>query len=135
MYGFKTLSERSLFEKLISVSGIGLSTARLMLSSFEVSDLVAAIEQEQIKKLSSVKGIGEKSAQRLVVDLKDKLSEFHSLSIEKPIKKIPNEDVFLALQALGFAPKAIETALKKVQKEFPSLEGTDLILRKALQCI
>ena len=76
LYGFATTNERELFRQLISVSGIGANTARMMLSSLSTDDLVKAIVTEDAKTISSVKGIGLKTAQRVVVDLHDKLQNW-----------------------------------------------------------
>jgi Holliday junction DNA helicase RuvA len=136
LYGFKTELERSLFEKLISVSGVGLNTARLALSSFQVSELVHAIEQEDAKLICSVKGIGEKSAQRIIIDLKDKLKDLKNqlLSGGVSVKNSAQQDAYLALQALGFSDKAIDQAMKKVQKE-DGVQATEGLIRAVLKVI
>ncbi len=117
LFGFAQQSERHLFRQLISVSGIGPSTARMILSSLSTSELHQAIVDKNIALLKSVKGVGPKSAERIVIDLKDKLEKegYKPLSTSSSNNTFKNE-ALSALIMLGFANpvanKAIETALK-----------------------
>jgi len=117
MYGFFDKTERELFRHLIGVSGVGSSTARMMLSSLSPEELRQAIITEDVNKIKSVKGIGLKTAQRIVIDLKDKLGK-EPLSGELFV--LPNntvrEEALSALVMLGFAKasaqKVVDTVLK-----------------------
>ena len=131
LYGFKQVQERLLFEKLISVSGIGFNTARLMLSYLTVEEFVDAIEREDVKTLKGIKGIGEKSAQRIIVDLRGKLKDIQVLPYSQAspsIHDVIKKDAFLALQTLGFQDKSIHQALNKVQ----SYQNAQDLIRAAL---
>ncbi len=118
LFGFADLEERELFRLLISVSGVGPNTARLLLSSLTVSDLKDAIVSGRVGVLKSVKGIGEKSAQRIIVDLKDKVDRTPS-----PAQKIDvlhntvRDESLSGLVILGFPKKMAEKALDEVLKE------------------
>lgn len=132
LFGFKTEAERDLFEKLITVSGVGLNTARLILSAFSVTDLVHAIETENAKMISSVKGIGEKTAQRIILDLKGKLKNFYNLVSEKNPQNHAISEARLALQTLGFNDKSIDQALKQMDDK---ITDTQDLLVKILKVI
>ncbi len=122
MYGFFEESERTMFRMLISVSGVGAGAGRLLLSSFGPAELQQVIVNGNITALRSVKGIGEKTAQRIVVDLKDKVmkEEMHSSNSFVPHNNIKDE-ALAALVMLGFvkntAEKAIEKAIKSNSEE------------------
>lgn len=114
LYGFATESEKELFLQLISVSGVGASTARMMLSGMVPDEIVRAIVQGNVKQLESIKGIGKKTAERLIVELRDKLSknlaEQHLIT---PAYNTKEEDALYALVSLGIAKPVAENALKK----------------------
>src|SRR3954466_15226286 len=82
LFGFSGLDEKELFLQLISVSGVGASTARMMLSGMKPEDIIKAIVQGNVKQLESIKGIGKKTAERLIVELKDKLGKVSSTNLE-----------------------------------------------------
>jgi Holliday junction DNA helicase RuvA len=117
LYGFATEEERDLFRLLISVSGVGPNTARLLLSSMKVTELRNAISGEQVGTLKSIKGIGEKSAQRIIVDLKDKLEK-----VGTDTEKVDETHNTIRLEALsglislGFPKKPAEKAVDQVYK-------------------
>jgi Holliday junction DNA helicase RuvA len=117
LYGFASEEERDLFRLLISVSGIGPNTARLLLSSLKVNELKHAIGNEQVDALKSIKGIGEKSAQRIIVDLKDKLDK-----VEMAVEKVDEKHNTIRMEALsglitlGFQKKLAEKAIDNVYK-------------------
>ena len=117
-FGFSTKDERSLFELLISVSGIGPSTARMVLSSMTSDELSAAIVAEDINKIKSIKGIGLKSAQRLVLELKDKIVKGGGKDTTFiGAQGNPNrEEAATALVLLGFPKSAVEKVLDKLVK-------------------
>ena len=112
LFGFYSQKERDLFELLISVSGVGCNTARLILSSLTVSELSNAIANDDVKTIQSVKGIGAKTAQRIVIDLKDKLKK---IDIQTEIFSVPNNTIrteaLSALTILGFS-KAVRRDLE-----------------------
>jgi len=115
LYGFFEQAEKELFLQLISVSGVGASTARMMLSGMKPDEIVKAIVQGNIKQLESIKGIGKKTAERLVVELRDKLGK-QSAEIFNTIGPVNSveQDAIQALTSLGIARPAAEAALKKV---------------------
>ncbi len=136
LYGFSEESERNLFRKLISVSGVGSNTAILILSSMTTEELNEAIVSGNISALKSVKGIGSKTAQRIIVDLKDKL-EKEGISIEKLdlVHNTKKDEALSGLTVLGFSKGLAEKALNKIIKE----EGVSLpveeLIKKALKVL
>ena len=136
-YGFYDKAERELFLLLISVSGIGPNTARMMLSSMTTEELSAAILTQDTNKIKSVKGIGLKTAQRVILELKDKIgksSESGFTFEEVPAAAPAKEEALSALVLLGFAKPAAEKALNSVLKEFPAASLEELI-KKALKLL
>ncbi len=128
IYGFFDTIEKELFMHLISVSGIGASIARAMLSYMKPEEIAAAIVHANIKLLESIKGIGKKTAERLVLELKDKLAK-HPLdsNISPLIDNTLHIDSLNALMALGVNRMAAEKALKSVQSANPNLAIEELI--------
>jgi len=131
LYGFKEKSERELFRQLISVSGVGSSTAMMILSSLSPDETKTAIISGNVNVLKSVKGIGLKSAERIIIDLRDKIgkstdgNEIFSPSSNNTIK----EEALSALVMLGFSKMPAEKALTKIMAETPSLTVEELIKR------
>lgn len=135
LYGFAEKSERDLFQHLISVSGVGASTARVMLSYLKPEDLVAAIVQSNVKALESIKGIGKKTAERLVLELKDKLSKIIPLANNSAlINNTLQQDALNALTALGIPKQAAAQVVEKTLKANPELGVEDLV-KKALRSL
>lgn len=123
LYGFFDTYERDVFRKLISVSGVGPSTARMILSSLTSAEVFEAINAGDVATLKSVKGIGAKSAQRIIVDLKDKLDELVTDGDNLPFKHNTLKDEALsALLALGFSKQMAEKGLKKVFTSHPEID-------------
>jgi len=116
LYGFFEETEKDLFEKLISVSGVGAATARVMLSSFKPEEIKNAILTENEAMIQSIKGIGPKSAKRIILELKDKVGKMSSeaISVATPNNTLREEALF-ALLALGFNKQAAEKVLVKLQ--------------------
>lgn len=115
MYGFASENEKELFVQLISVSGVGAATARMMLSGMKPDEIVKAIVQNNARQLETVKGIGKKTAERLVLELKDKLSkQGQDMIISSPANNTIEADALNALISLGIARPMAEQALKKV---------------------
>ena len=123
LYGFATTEEREMFNHLVSVSGIGPNTAMIMLSSLIPSEIAGAIVAEDVKTIQGVKGIGAKTAQRVIIDLKDKMAKFEfssdNIFVENNTKRF---DALTALASLGFDKKAAEKALDKVSTGDESVE-------------
>ncbi len=118
LYGFMEKSERELFVKLLSVSGIGASTARTMLSSLTPDQVVEAIATENVAEIKSVKGIGAKTAQRVIIDLKDKLSDYESADkIVMPQRNTCKEEALSALETLGYKRKQSAKIVRRILME------------------
>ena len=130
LFGFADKEERDIFRLLISVSGIGANTARMMLSSLTPIEVEKAILESNVNVLKSVKGIGLKTAQRVIVDLKDKVGKQSSageiFTFEDNTKR---EEALSALVMLGFAKSAVSKVLEKIIREEKNLTVEDLIKR------
>ncbi len=123
MYGFSNAEDREVFKKLISVSGVGPNTARVVLSSLTADELRTIIVQKDVASLKRIKGIGEKTAERMIVDLHDKMGKLENMSsIEKSgiAYNIQKHDALLALSSLGLEKTKAEKTLDKVMKEWPN---------------
>ncbi len=133
LFGFADKEERDIFRSLLSVSGIGAGTARMMLSSLTPAEIERAIIGADVNILKSVKGIGLKSAQRIIVDLKDKLGKQAGTGEIFAISDNTNRDEALsALVMLGFAKSAVMKVLDKIIREEKNLTVEEII-RKALK--
>jgi Holliday junction DNA helicase RuvA len=136
LYGFFELSEKNLFIQLISVSGIGAATARMMLSSMRPEEIIRAIVQGNSKILESIKGIGKKSAERIVLELRDKLGRIIPESnISSLIYNTLEQDALNALMALGIARQVAEQALRKVLSPEPQNEKLEDLIKKVLKIL
>lgn len=135
LYGFSTKTEREVFRLLISVSGVGPSIARTMLSSMTSEEIQNAIASENVGLIQSVKGIGAKTAQRVIVDLRDKiLKTFELEEVSVPMNNTNKEEALSALDVLGFGRKQSEKVVGNILKEFP--EATvELLIKKALKSL
>lgn len=133
LYGFYSIAEREMFNHLISVSGIGASTAILMLSAMTSDEIAAAIVNEEVGIIQSIKGIGAKTAQRVIIDLKDKVakSDFATENIFTANNTNQN-DALTALLALGFDKKKAQKAVSKVVTDDQSVEE---IIKEALKVL
>lgn len=139
LYGFMGKEERELFLLLISVSGVGAGTARVILSSYSVDEIVTAIATENVRLIKGVKGIGQKTAERIIVDLKDKVGKVGSEGATQGAKAAAGtnaeaEEAIAALVALGFMQAASAKAVEKVLKEDSSLK-VGAIIKKALKML
>ncbi|MGM9813161.1 MAG: Holliday junction branch migration protein RuvA [Muribaculaceae bacterium] len=133
LYGFSEKRERDVFELLISVSGVGPNTARMILSSYPVDELEAAIASGNSSMLKSVKGVGAKTAQRIIVDLKDKINVVDvSLIDREPAASESFEEAKAALVMLGFTQQATQKTLKKLFASEPNLT-VEQAIKKALK--
>ena len=133
LYGFGDKEERGLFRNLISVSGVGASTAIMMLSSLNPDEIVAAISTENVALLKAVKGIGAKTAQRIIIDLKDKLVKIHETDqiLVSPNNTIKNESLS-ALVMLGFVKRDAEKIVSKILQEQPETT-VESVIKQALK--
>ena len=132
LYGFISKTEREVFKLLISVSGVGPSIARTMLSSMSSEEVQNAIATENVTLIQSVKGIGAKTAQRVIVDLKDKiLKTFNIDEVSLNINNTNKEEALSALEVLGFNRKQSEKAIAVILKDSPN-ETVELLIKKAL---
>ncbi len=136
LYGFAEQGERALFRMLISVSGIGSNTAILMLSSLSPDQLYAAIRENNAALLQSVKGIGAKSAQRIIIDLKDKLDKGKGASDFLVSTYNTNRDEALSgLTVLGFNKSGAEKAMDKVIKKLGPDAAVEELIKEALKIL
>ncbi len=135
MYGFFTDAERSMFLQLISVSGIGAGTARMMLSSLQPEDIQRAIVMENEKMLEGVKGIGSKTAKRLILELKDKMRKQREdvLHLSVTSHNTIHDDALNALVTLGIARNMAEQAVQRVLKAEPQLNELEVLIKKSLK--
>ena len=128
LFGFFTKTEREVFKLLISVSGVGPSIARTMLSSMTAEEIQQAIASENIPLIQSVKGIGAKTAQRVIVDLKDKILKTFNIDKVSTITNNTNKDEALsALEVLGFNKKQSDNVVSMVLKNNPDASVENLI--------
>ncbi|MGB3454326.1 MAG: Holliday junction branch migration protein RuvA [Moheibacter sp.] len=134
LYGFHSKNERELFLKLISVNGVGPASAMMMLSSLEPEEIIAAIESADAKKLQTVKGIGAKTAQRIIIDLKDKLEgdELNFGSFNTNSKNKSKFEALSALEVLGIPSRTADKVLEIILKEFPDAEA-DVLVKETLK--
>ena len=135
-YGFADEEERELFRKLISVSGVGGGSALLMLSSLSASEIAGAINTANVGMLKSIKGIGDKTAQRIVVDLKGKMGK-HEGGISQILTTSYNknkDEALMALVTLGFPKVSAEKALEKaIKQQGISTENVEVLIKAALK--
>lgn len=136
LFGFATRAERDVFELITSVSGVGPKLALAVLSGLTVGDLQLAISQGDAKRLAAVKGIGKKTAERIVVDLRGKINPIEALAnataeTSKEQSRVLL-DAMLALNALGFSEDAARAKVQKVLAENPDLADVESVVKKAL---
>lgn len=136
LYGFFEAAEKEMFLMLLSVSGVGAATARMMLSSMKPDEIARAISQGNAKLLESIKGIGKKSAERIILELKDKVGRIGSGSnISLITNNSLEQDALNALVSLGIARNTGEQAVKKVISAEPYLDQVEIIIKKALKLL
>lgn len=134
LYGFATPAEKDMFLQLLGVNGVGASTARMMLSSLKPEEISRAIIQGNSKQLEAVKGIGKKSAERIILELRDKLTK-QSLDLNNSMStgNTTESDALNALLALGIARPAAEAALRKSMQQVPGSDKVEEIIKSALK--
>jgi holliday junction DNA helicase RuvA len=139
LFGFKTSQEKKVFESLTSVSGIGPKLAITILSGMSVPELVPAIRQGNVSRLISIPGVGKKTAERLVLELRDKMAKIEGTSISSPSVMgglTPHqEDVISALSNLGYPKAVAERAVAKASAEIGQESTFEVLLRKSLQLL
>ena len=135
LFGFFEKSEREIFKMLLSISGIGASIARTMLSSLEPKQIIQAIASGDVGTVQSIKGIGLKTAQRVILDLQDKVLKLYDLDEVSMVLNNTNRDEALsALEVLGFVRKTSEKVVEKIIKEDPDA-SVESIIKKALKSL
>ena len=133
LYGFSSLSEREIFRLLISVSGIGASIARTMLSSLTPKQVIEGIASNNIALIQGIKGIGAKTAQRVIIDLKDKVLKIYDIDGVSVSKGNTNkQEALSALEVLGFVRKQGERVVEKIVVEQPNAT-VETIIKQALK--
>jgi Holliday junction DNA helicase RuvA len=133
LFGFIEKSEREIFKMLLSVSGIGASIARTMLSSLDPKQIIQAIATADVVTVQSIKGIGSKTAQRVILDLKEKVLKLYDLDEVSMSQSNTNRDEALsALEVLGFVRKTSEKVIEKIVKEDPDAT-VETIIKRALK--
>jgi Holliday junction DNA helicase RuvA len=136
LYGFFDKSEKEIFVQLIGVSGIGASTARMMLSSMKPEEITRAILQGNVKLLESIKGIGKKTAERLVLELKDKIGKSGTdINILATAGNSLQNDALNALIALGISRPMAEASVKKIILSEPGISNLEDLIKKALKTL
>ncbi|MBN8851129.1 MAG: Holliday junction DNA helicase RuvA [Sphingobacteriales bacterium 50-39] len=136
LYGFFDRVEKELFIQLISVSGVGATTARMMLSSMKPEEITRAILQGNARQLEAIKGIGKKSAERIILELRDKLGKNKiEANISSLIDNSLEQDALNALIALGIARPAAENAIRKALQEGAEGLKVEEIIKKALKTL
>jgi Holliday junction DNA helicase RuvA len=134
LYGFAEVSEKEIFTQLISVSGVGAATARMMLSGMRPEEITRAIVQGNAKQLESVKGIGRKTAERLVLELRDKFGkQATELLISPSINNRIETDALNALISLGIARPSAEQAINKALSAHPPNLPLEELIKQALK--
>lgn len=128
LFGFWEKTEREIFRLLISVSGVGASTARSMLSSLEPRQIMEAIAAGDVATIQGIKGIGAKTAQRVIIDLKDKIVKVFGMEEVSPLQSNTNrEEALSALETLGYTRKQSEKVVERIVKEEPDATVESLI--------
>lgn len=137
LFGFIDEAEREVFELLISVSGVGPSTARVLLSTLSPSELRQAIVAENIEVLKSAKGIGPKAAKRIILELKDKVlkgsgNQSAAIAATLTVDNTVREEALAGLVALGFNKTEVQKALNRILKTSPNISDSGLLIKQAL---
>ena len=133
LFGFVEKSEREIFRMLLSVSGIGASIARTMLSSLEPKQIINAIASGDVVTIQKIKGIGSKTAQRVILDLKEKVLKLYDLDeVSMSLSNTNKDEALSALEVLGFVRKTCEKVVEKIIKEDPEA-SVETIIKKALK--
>ena len=136
LFGFFDKGEKEMFVQLISVSGVGAATARMMLSHLKPAEVSGAIIQGNIKLLESIKGIGKKTAERLVLELRDKVGKITTdTNINATAGNSLQQDALNALIALGISKPQAESSIHKINLAQPNINNLEELIKKALKAI
>jgi holliday junction DNA helicase RuvA len=146
LYGFKTARERELFQQLISVSGIGPKLGITMLSGMSADEIIVSIRQNNLARLTSIPGVGKKTAERLVIELRDKITALSSPALEEEFaaqagagapasEDAVRDDALSALINLGYQKAAGEKAITAAIQEGGDVVSVEIILRRALRTL
>lgn len=128
LFGFFEPAEREMFRQLIAISGVGVATARVMLSTLTVNEIKEAVLSQNARAIQSVKGIGAKSAQRIILELQDKMGKVSETMLASMFESNKNvEEALSALMMLGFPKAAADKALQNANKQQPDLSVEELI--------
>jgi Holliday junction DNA helicase RuvA len=135
LFGFVEKSEREIFKLLLSVSGIGANIARTMLSSLDPKQITNAIASADVVTIQSIKGIGSKTAQRVILDLKEKVLKLYDLDeVSMTLNNTNKDEALSAMEVLGFVRKTSEKVIDKIVKEDPEA-SVESIIKKALKIL
>ncbi|MCA4783007.1 Holliday junction branch migration protein RuvA [Empedobacter stercoris] len=135
LYGFATKEEREIFQKLISVNGVGPASGMMIISTLSSKEIVTAIATEDAKLLQSVKGIGAKTAQRIIIDLKDKLDQSLILDVNSTsVKNKSKNEALSALEVLGIPKKSAEKVIDKILQDQPDAD-VEFLVKETLKKI
>jgi Holliday junction DNA helicase RuvA len=136
LYGFFDVAEKEIFVMLISVSGVGAATARMVLSNMKPEEVSKAIIQENSGLLEKVKGIGRKTAERIILELRDKMSKLSPISSLHPNdNNTLQQDALNALVALGIGKPVAENSIKKIINSNPNINNLEELIKNALKAI
>ena len=136
LFVFFEEDEKEMFIQLISVSGVGAATARMMLSSMKPEEIAKAILHGNTKLLESIKGIGKKSAERIILELRDKIGRIHTVAnISSLINNTLEQDALNALMALGITRLVAEQAIKRVLVAEPGTDKVEEVIKKVLKIV
>jgi Holliday junction DNA helicase RuvA len=134
LYGFSELAEKEIFLKLISVSGVGAATARMMLNSLKPVEIQQAIASSNVKLLESIKGIGKKTAERIALELRDKMGGISTAGSSLiPLHNTAEQEALEALVALGISKTVAEQAIRKTQQSSTDPLPIEAIIKQALK--
>lgn len=140
LYGFRTCEEREIFKMMISVSGIGPKLAVNILSGIAAGELIRAVAEENLKRLTGIPGVGRKTAERMILELKDKAARFDGYEVAggklaaKPDEQV-KEDALSALVNLGYKGSAVKDAVDRVMREMTEPLSLDRLLKQALRIL
>jgi Holliday junction DNA helicase RuvA len=135
LYGFRTTREKAVFEKLIGVSGIGPKMAVAFLSGMTVEELIPAVQRQDVVKLSTIPGVGRKTAERVALELREQLPALLSETAQAPAEKSMQEDLISALVNLGYHRNQAERTAKSVLDKAEPDEAFETLLKNSLQLI
>ena len=136
LYGFSNIEERQMFKELINVSGVGASTAMLILSSLKPDEVASAIVNEDVEMFKKIKGIGAKSAQRIIVDLKDKVNKFDfSVQISGNQDNTIKNEALSALLVLGVDKKKAEDTISRIIENAENSLTVEELIKKTLKSL